>query len=245
MKRSVKKISFSRGQPSGFTLMEVMVTFTILGFIILMVFGVFRLGLSAWEKGESTKDEYQRMRIASQLISQQLKSIFPYKIKSEKAEGDFLAFEGSARSVKFVSTLSLKSRKPSGLVYVVYEFEEGGKGGGRLLIYERRVTTKNFMEEETPSEEKVSLFQDLSDVRFEYYREEDPDNNRAGGWVEEWNAKEEKDLPKGIRVHLVPLDTGKQNEAGSFPLITASLPANRYEDLNAGPLRRAVPPVTP
>jgi hypothetical protein len=179
------------------------------------------------------------MRIASQLISQQLKSVFAYKVKSEKAEGDFLAFEGKPRSIKFVSTLSLKSRKPSGLVYVMYEFEEGGKEGGRLLLYERRVTTKNFMEEEAPSEEKVSLFQDLSDVRFEYYREEDPDNNQVGGWVEGWNAKEEKDLPRGVRVNLVPRDTGKQNQAESLPLITASLPANRYEDLNAGPLRRA------
>ena len=224
-------------------MMEVMVTFTILGFIILMIFGVFRLGLSAWEKGESGKEEYQRMRIASQLISRQMKSILPYKVKSDKAEGDFLAFEGTARSLKFVSTLSLKSRKPSGLVYVVYEFEEGGKAGGQLVIFERKVTKKNFMDEQVPNDEKTPLFQGLADLRFEYYQEEDADKNRSAGWVEEWNAKEEKELPRALRVSLV--EPGGKTEGGAFPVITASLPANRYEDLKAGPGRRMVPPVVP
>ena len=38
---------------SGFTLLEVIVTLTILGFILLMVSGTFRLGLSSWEKGDA------------------------------------------------------------------------------------------------------------------------------------------------------------------------------------------------
>ena len=40
---------------SGFTLLEMVVTLTILGFILLIILGAFRLGLSAWEKGESSR----------------------------------------------------------------------------------------------------------------------------------------------------------------------------------------------
>jgi len=219
-----------------------MVTLAILGFIVVIIFGVFRLGISAWERGESTKEEYQRVRIVSQLLSQQMKSIFPYKVKSQKAEGDFLVFEGKARSLKFVSTLSLKSRKPSGMVYVFYEFQEEGREGGRLLLYERMAVNKNFMDEPPPEEERVPLFEGLAEVRFEYYQEEDPDKNRAGGWVEEWNAKEEKELPKAMRMTLVSKKgEGKADE--SPLLILASLPSNRYEDLKAGPVRRMIPPV--
>ena len=79
---------------TGFTLIEVIVTLTVLGFILLVIFGAFRLGLSAWERGESTKEEYQKVRIITQLISQQIKSSVPYKIKTQKAEGNYLAFEG-------------------------------------------------------------------------------------------------------------------------------------------------------
>src|SRR4030066_419892 len=96
---------------TGFTLIEVIVTLTVLGFILLIIFGAFRLGLSAWERGESTKEEYQKVRIITQLISRQMKSAVPYKIKTEKAEGDYLAFEGKAHSLKFVSAFPMKSRQ--------------------------------------------------------------------------------------------------------------------------------------
>ncbi len=219
-----------------------MVTLTILGFILLMIFGVFRLGLAAWEKGESSKEEYQRMRIATQLISQQVKSVVPYKIKSQKAEGDFLAFEGKATSLKFVSTLSLKTRLPSGFSYAFYEFQEGGKKGGRLILYERRVLNKNFMDEPPPPDEAIPLFEGLAGARFEYYQEENPEKNQTATWVEEWNAKEEKELPKALRMTLVfRKGLGPGEELST--VILASLPAFRYEDVQSGPVRRMVGPV--
>ena len=151
MSRGPKKFFFS-GQAAAFTLVEVMVTLTIMGFVLLMIFGVFRLGIAAWEKGETSKEEYQRIRIASQLISQQMKSAVPYKVKTQKAEGDYLAFEGKARSLKFVSALSLRAKKASGLVYAFYEFRQDEKGGGRLMLYEGRVLNKDFLEEKPPEE---------------------------------------------------------------------------------------------
>jgi hypothetical protein len=220
-----------------------MITLTILGLFLLMIFGVFRLGLSAWEKGESGKEEYQRMRIARQLISQQVKSVVPYKVKSQKAEGDFLAFEGKAHSLKFVSSLSLKARRPSGFVYAFYEFEEGGEKGGRLILYEGRVLNKNFMDDPPPQDTAVPLFEGLAEVRFEYYQEEDPEKNRAEAWVEQWSAKEEKELPKALRMTLVSRKgSGPAEELST--MILASLPANRYEEVRPGPVRRMLAPMS-
>jgi general secretion pathway protein J len=154
---------------SGFTLLEMVVTLTILGFILLIIFGAFRLGISAWEKGESSREEYQKVRAVSQLVSRQLKSMVPYKIKTEKAEGDYLAFEGSARSLKFVSALSMKAKQPEGFVYAIYEFKDGGNEGGRLVVYEQRVLIrKNFFEEQPNEESGVPLIEGISDIRFEY-----------------------------------------------------------------------------
>ena len=242
MSRGSKKIFF-RGQAAAFTLVEVMITLTIMGFILLMIFGVFRLGIAAWEKGEMSKEEYQRIRIASQLISRQLKSAVPYKVKTQKAEGDFLAFEGKARSLKFVSALSLRAKKTSGLVYAFYEFRQGEKGGGRLLLYEGRVLNKDFLEENPPEDAFVPIFEGLEEVRFEYYQEEDPEKNRTESWVEEWNAKEEKALPTALRV-TVAFPKGGEKTRGVSTVILASLPSNRYEEVRTVPIRRMVPPVT-
>jgi general secretion pathway protein J len=240
--REPKKI-FCGGQAAAFTLVEVMVTLTILGFIITMIFGVFRLGIAAWEKGETNKEEYQKTRIASQLISRQMKSAVPYKVKTQKAEGDYLAFEGKARSLKFVSALSLKAKRSSGLVYAFYEFREGEGGGGRLMLYEGRVLNKDFLEENPAEDAVFPLFEGLADVRFEYYRGEDEEKNRTAGWVEEWSAKEEKALPTALRVTLFPQRRGGKTE-GRSTVILASLHSNRYEEVRTGPVRRVVPRVT-
>ena len=238
---SLRKVSKAT---AGFTLIEVVITLTVLGFILLMISGTFRLGISAWERGESTRDEYQKVRIISQLISQQIKSAVPYKIKTQQAEGNYLAFEGKAQKVKFVSTLPIKGRHSGGWVYSIYEFKEGGREGGQLVLYEQRVLNKNFFEEDPEEELAVSLLEGVSSVRFEYYREEDSEKNQTGGWVEEWNAKEEKGLPRMFRMTILQ----KKGEKGAKELpitVAAFLPAYQFEEVRTGVIRRTVPTGSP
>jgi general secretion pathway protein J len=226
---------------TGFTLIEVIVTLTILGFIILMIFGAFRLGLSAWERGESIKEEYQKVRIISQLISQQIKSIVPYKIRTKKPEGDYLAFEGKNHSLKFVSSLPIKAKQPEGLVYVVYEFK-GERERGRLILYEQRVLNRDFFEDDLKEELGVALFEGISEVRFKYYREPDTEKNKTEEWVEEWNAKEEKTLPKAFKM-TVTQKNGKGKEEEFLITVLASLPAYQFEEVRTIPpgVRRTIP----
>ncbi len=176
------------------------------------------------------------MRIVSQLITQQVKSAVPYKIKPQKAEGDYLAFEGNARSLRFVSALPVRGKQPEGLVYAKYEFKEEGSEGGRLILYEEKALNKDFFAEEPKEELAVSLLEGVSSVRFEYFREEDPLNNQQEEWVEEWNAKDEKRLPKALKMTII-----RKNQKGTEePPITvfASLPAFRFEEVRTTPGRR-------
>jgi prepilin-type N-terminal cleavage/methylation domain-containing protein len=221
---------------TGFTLVEVVITLTILGFICLIIFGAFRLGLSAWDRGESVKDEYQRARIVSQLITQQVKSAVPFKIKPQQAEGDYLAFEGDAHSLKFVSSLPVRGKQPEGLVYAKYEFKEGGSEGGRLILYEEKALNKDFFAEEPKEERAASLLEGVSSVRFEYFREEDLSNNQQEEWVEEWKAKDEKRLPKALKMTIIRKN--QKGEEESPITVFASLPAFLYEEVRATPGRR-------
>ncbi len=238
----MKQVQHDINSWAGFTLLEVIVTMTILGFILLIVFGAFRLGLSAWEKGESTKENQQKVRALSQLVSQQIKSIVPYRIKSQKAGGDYLAFEGKARSLKFVSALPIRAKQPEGFVYVVYEFREGGREGGQLVLYEQRVLNKDFFEDKPKEELSAPLFEGVSGVRFEYYRQEDTEKNRTEGWVDEWNAKDEKELPKALRMTITYRNGESEREEAPFTLLT-SIAAYQLEEVKVVPTgfgRRAI-----
>jgi general secretion pathway protein J len=225
MKKKSKMANLFSGK--GFTLVEVMVTLTILGFILLIIFGGFRLSFSSWEKGDSTKEDLQRRRIISRLISQQIKSIVPYRIKTEKAEGDYLAFQGKSQSLKFVSALPIHTKRPEGFVYAIYEFKEG-----RLILYEQRALNRNFFEEEPREETGISILEGISNIRFEYYRAADKEKNLTEEWVEEWNAKEEKKLPKLLRMTL-SLKMGEGKEEETSIQLMASIPAHQPEEVIA------------
>jgi len=224
----------------GFTLIEVIVAMTILGFILVIIYQVFRLSLFSWEKGESAAEEYQKIRIVSQLLSQQVKSTFPYEIKTQKAESNYLAFEGKKQSLRFVSAFPAKSRRPEGLVFAVYDYKEGGRGQGSLVLYEQRVLNKDFFEETLKKDTGVTLLEGLSELRFEYYREADPENNKTEGWFDDWNAKEEKRLPKAVRMTLT---FGNEKEEKQKPPMTllVSIPANKIDKGITGPTR-FIPP---
>ncbi|MBM4337965.1 MAG: prepilin-type N-terminal cleavage/methylation domain-containing protein [Deltaproteobacteria bacterium] len=220
---------------SGFTLIEVVVSLTILGFILLIIFGAFRLGLSSWDRGELIKEEYQNIRIVSDLMTKQVKSVVPYKVRTKKAEGDYLAFEGKAQSVKFISTVSGKVHTTDGLVYTVYQFKEGKSNEGRLILYEQRVLNRDFFEEEPKEEEGIPLIEGVSKVLFEYYQEEDATKEQTEAWLEEWNAKEKKELPKCLRVAL-----SLKKPDGSDSSFTLVLPisAFQYEEVTRPPVMR-------
>jgi prepilin-type N-terminal cleavage/methylation domain-containing protein len=243
VKLRVELLASCKGLHPGFTLVEVTVTLTIMGFILLMIFGVFHLGVSAWEKGDFLKEKYQKMRVSSQMLSRQFKSAVPYKIRTSKAEGDYLAFAGRQTSLKFVTALPLRSRQAEGLVYAVYEFVPGPREGGRLIQYEQRVLNKDFMDEKPREELGVILFEGIADIRFEYYREENQDKNWTPGWVTEWSAKEEKELPRAMRMTLVPMRMANKEEAAFT--ITTSFPSYRYEDMKANLMPRIVPRTLP
>jgi type II secretory pathway component PulJ len=221
---------------------------TILGLILVIIFQVFRLGLSSWEKGESAAEEYQKIRIVSQLLSQQVKSTFPYEIKTQKAESNYLAFEGKKQSLKFVSAFPAKSKRPEGLVFAVYDFKEGGRGEGSLVLYEQRVLNKDFFEEALKKDTGVTLLEGLSELRFEYYREADPENNKTEEWVDEWDAKEEKKLPRAVRI-TATFGNEKEGKQKSPMTLLVAIPANKTDQVITGPgrlrPRRSVPQIRP
>jgi len=226
---------------SGFTLLELVVTLTILGFVLVMVLGLLRLGVTSWERGEAKADHYQKQRIVLNLLSQQVKSSFPYKIKAQKAEGDYIGFLGARDSLRFVSTFSITAKRPEGLVFVIYRVEEGQDSEKLLKVFEKRVLNKDFMEE-TPEEEKfLTLLGDLSEFGFEYFQEGE-EEEEVGEWVESWDGKDKRELPRQMR--MIAKWGGEKKEREETLTTLVSIPTLRYDDRAAG-RTRLVPQPTP
>ncbi len=223
--------------------MELMITFTILALIPVLIFGAMRLGSSSWERGEQTAERYQRMRIVFNLLSQQLKSAFPYKVKAEKAEADYMAYRGEGDSLRFVSVFSLQARRPEGLVFVIYRVDERGSAGKTLKVFEKRVLNKDFMDESPDDDKFLTLLEDLSDFKFEYFQEGES-KEEAGEWLGSWDGKEKKELPREVRMTVQWKEKqGKKAETEiSLPALV-SIPANRFDDRTRRPVMPTPRPV--
>jgi hypothetical protein len=164
-----------------------------------------------------------------------MKSLVPYKIRTEKAEGNYLAFDGKAHSLRFVSALAIKAKRPEGFVYVVYQFKNEGGKKGQLVLYEQRALNRDFFEDGLKEDSAVTLLGRISQVRFEYFRDADKEKGRTEEWVEEWNAKEEKKLPKAIRMTVAYWNERDKEEASPITVLAPVL-AYQFEELKTGPM---------
>jgi len=185
--------------PSGFTLLELMLSLTILGVVLLIIFGALRIGTRAWEKGEKDIDIMQRQRAVADLMVQQIAGACIYELKM--GEESFY-FKGSETEMAFVSRSPIVPGSLTGVVFVKYMIlpaEEEGKL--RLMLYEKDAA---YMKAETLETQKLedffSLLSDIQSLQFEYLKETEDEAGTA--WQAFWNPPEDEGMPLAVRISM-------------------------------------------
>ena len=108
--------------PPGFTLMELLVSFSLIGLVAVFIHLGYSVGLSAREKAEASLEAYQAAQASLDVLSRQIASMVPY-VSSQEHEGrpvQVLLFRASPRSLGFVTTWSATSGFAGGLRFVQY-----------------------------------------------------------------------------------------------------------------------------
>jgi len=188
--------------PHGFTLLELMISLTIVGLILLIVFGALRIGARAWEKGEKDVEIHQRQRVILENMKRQIASTCLREIMSEDQKEVF--FRGDRESMEFMSRLPMVPTTRSGMVYVKYVVreEEGGEKK-RLMLYEKDVV---FLEKEKDIDDQdeadfFELIPGAESIEFEYLKgPEDKDGNPE--WQETWDPDNDPGIPLAVKIIL-------------------------------------------
>jgi len=175
------KIQDSR---SGFTLLELVIAVTILSLITIIIGSSFRLGIHAWEKGDKETGEIQRLRILSGLLSQQVASAYPYKMKFEDMDGPAVIFRGGTDELMFVTSTADTSF--GGFKWIKYVYRDGS------LLYKEGLLPDKKLEKKINGDEEV-IDQDIDDIRFDYL-------SGSGEWAESWDYG--KELPVAVKVKI-------------------------------------------
>jgi len=182
---SDKKISNAILSKTGFTILELIVSITILTLVLLIIGQGFRIGINSWEKGEAETVETQQLRILSGMLTQQLKSFYLYRMKQDDDVQESIVFQGEKDSILFVTTLADSSF--GGLKWVRYSYDEG------ILYYKEGLLPDKDLLDNIEGDEEV-LASDIEEVLFEYYVSHDEE------WNDSW--ENEDSIPDAVRVKL-------------------------------------------
>lgn len=168
---------------SGFTLLELIIALSLLSMVTVLIGRGFHLGIDAWEKGESETTWTQRLRVLSGFMSQQLKSVYPYRMEIDDEK--VILFRGESDSVLFVTTLT--DSLYGGFKWVRYSFREE-----TLMYKEGPLPDKELIGKISGDDEIMDT--NIEEIKFEYFSPDD------GEWKESWDFGE--DLPGAVRVKI-------------------------------------------
>ena len=188
-------ISNSGTGSSGFTLLELILSLTILGVVLLIIFGALRIGTRAWEKGEKDVAVHQRQRAVLSLLSQQIASASVHEIKMGD---DSFYFKGSESTMAFVSRSPIVPGALTGVVFVKYKVQgDDAHGKEKLGLFERDV---GFLKEEDLGREKdfLTLISGFETLQFEYLKEDEGETQ----WQTTWDPSEKTGLPLAVKIVL-------------------------------------------
>ncbi len=199
-----------RIQAEGFTLIEIMVSVTLVMMIALALWAAMRICISAWRRGTEAMDANQRQRATLDLVEKQMSSISGLvpTLDLQTGAGQSPIFWGSSSGVQFVSLSPLHFRDNPGLTTVSYEVVPGNSGEYALVQRETRylggdpTLDPDFVMPDGPA---TTILDHLTGATFEYYDPGDADTPPQ--WVQDWNAQEKMNLPAAISMTISARDT--------------------------------------
>ena len=202
-----------RSGENGFTLLEVLVSVTMIAMIAVVLWSVFRMSLTSWARGNAYIDANQRQRSVMDLVKKQMSSVYPAIAPVDLQLGGtvYPIFVGAPESVQFISLASLRFNLNPGLTAVSYELVREDQGGYSLVEREEQYlgidpTQGGLLDSKDKT--VIPLFENLVSFGFEYF---DPGTNESPPeWVREWNSRLMGGLPGAISMSMVNRDAKGQ-----------------------------------
>jgi type II secretory pathway pseudopilin PulG len=210
-----------RTREGGFTLLELVLSLSIVAAMLVVLFGGLRVGLRSWTLGEERAEALQHERSLTQLFERSLGGAYAYLGPLTTAAGG--SAPGSPGTPGAATPPAAQGKAgtgaqpaaptplPPGIMFqgepdriaftAVTLSMEAGAGSG-LAVREKALPNVDPFEQGPP----LLVDPSVTALRFRYLRE--PDRN----WEERWDASIERTLPAAVEVQITTVADGRQRE---------------------------------
>ena len=203
----------------GFTLLEMLIAMSLLGLLMLGLFGGLRLGARVWEAGDAQSANRVRVEAVQRFIRTYLAQARPLTA-ADRTGDDVIAFIGGADNLEFTAALPAHL-SAGGFDHVTLTLVDSEDGDGRALILRRGPLARRedgraelFEGDESETETAV-LLDDIAGVAFSYYGV--PDGREDPEWTDRWD--DEARLPLLVRIRVALPETDRR----TWPEMTIAL----------------------
>ncbi len=176
-----------RSGQKGFTLLELLVSITMIGLIVLIVSSAMRLSYRSVSSGEKSIEQLERLRVAAGMIAAQVQSSFPLTLDKDTEPKNSLS--GQSDELNLATNYSLWKGQ-AGYVLATYRITPGSDGKQVLSISEHTVGLEDT--------QQADLLTGCEEMRFSYYAKDTAESE--GAWNDAW--VDESLLPEKIRLAM-------------------------------------------
>jgi prepilin-type N-terminal cleavage/methylation domain-containing protein len=173
----------------GFTLLELVISITLLATIVTIATGALRLGYRSITSGEKKMESIERFRASLYIINAQILSGVPLSFNREGIKQVY--FAGSQDFMRLATNYSIWGGQRG---YVIVEYRVAVENNGTKSLY----ASENLIGTERPRETK--LLQGFDGIYFEYFVQ-DKTEELGGRWIVQWSDTTK--VPEKIRLRLI------------------------------------------
>ena len=170
----------------GFTLLELLISITLLVIIVVITMGAMRIGSRSIAAGEKKMEAQERLRTVLSIMDAQIQSQVP--LVYEEAGSRKYYFRGEGRSLRLSTNTSIWGGQ-SGYVIVTYRIEASDTGKDILLASEQVPGIEG---------EWSTRLVEADALSFEYFHKEPTEEE--GKWMD--TLVEGTIIPERIRLHM-------------------------------------------
>jgi len=190
------RISKSYNSSNGFTLLELIISISLIGIIVLIVTGAMRLGIRSFESSEKRIAYLERTRSSLNIIDSQIQSYLPLVYKEDGKKKYY--FKADRETLQFSTNYSIWGGEKG---YVITTYSVKPLENGKQAIFASETVAGR------PNKSETMLTNPFERIYFEFYSRQQAEE--TGTWSDRWEQKtgvedtEDVSIPEKVKIHLI------------------------------------------
>lgn len=225
---------------AGFTLLELLVSMTILALIFVAVLGAIQVGSKSWESGERRAEANQRTRALVDSLARELTMIYPLRIKEQ--DKDIVVFHGKSDSLTFATFPRSYGTEPFSHMVRIVEYTVAPDSG--LVATESYPLAASSAGSDSLDGRVRRIDDQVSDVRFRYLVPEGrPEENLAPVWRDFWEPSQDQTFQPAPRIAFARSQEQRALKGSDRLPLAVELTLTIRREERQGPRESILPPL--